>query len=445
MIDKSLRINLDDFFFLEEYDRKAFINMKNFAKKFISLIMLSQLVVLSGCFQTNKQVKKVENKFEDKHILFKGFSKSANTLTLKLRSCYDVELLQFECSLYDDEGFYLDNLHEVHTLSAKKDNDFEVTCKSSINTRVNTVRFRLIQGKTYDTVDLNYTIKNKVYYYDYFQLSPSNITTLFATEVLSPNKLPTEKYNAFNIGPYTFSGWRYADESYNQHTYSYNVKATRNLAIYPNFTYNESNHLSIMKNDVYNSIVKTERTYYEKILLIPIPELTGQGSGVIYTKSGNDYYVLTCAHCVENLSEYDSYKDKIYIGSTSFDSTVVKVNQAYDLAILKFTSKNYYPCTNMAISSFPGSSFSAVGSIGSPNGNFNQIALGKYVTSTDIINAFGYKMTTVQYTNCLGHGCSGGGLYNCVGDLIGITSNGSEDNSKGYAVPIETVRKFLFS
>lgn len=403
------------------------------------------MAVLVGCSQANQPANKVESKFEDKHILFKGFSQSGKTLTLKLRSCYDVEFLQFELSLYDDEGFFLDDFHEIHTISAKKDTDFEVMCKTLTDSRVYTVRFRLIQGRTYNVVDSNYTINNKVYYYDYFQLSPSNITTLFATEVVSPNKLPKEKHNAFNIGPYTFSSWRYADESYNQHPYSYNVKATRNLAIYPNFTYSEASHLSIMKNDVYGSLVETERTYYDKFLFIPIPEMTSQGSGVIYSKSGNDYYVVTCAHCVETLPDYDSYKDKIFIGSTPYDSTVVKINQAYDLAVVKFTSTKYYQCTNMATSSFPGLSFSAVGSIGSPGGNFNQIALGNYTKHTDIKNAFGYVMNTVEYTKSLGHGCSGGGLYNCVGDLIGITSNGSEDNSKGYAVPIETVRNFLFS
>lgn len=410
-----------------------------------SLFCLLNVVVFSGCTSVKNNIpRKTENIFEDKHIMLDGFSQTGNKLTLNLKCCYSVENIYFEARLYDDNGFYIDEFREEHLVQQEKNKVFSLACNTLFSERIDTVRFRLIRGKTYDKVDSNYTIDCKTYYFDYLNYSPSNITTLLASESVSPNMLPTKRFTAPNLGPYTFSGWEYTDEAGSSKTYSYNVRATSNLIIRPDYTYSESKHKSIMQGEqVYKALVKTERTYYDKILFIPVPDLRIQGSGVIYKKSGNDYYVLTCAHCVKNLKEYDKYTDKIYIDGSTFNSTVVKVDQTCDLAILKFTSTKNYSRITFAINSYPGLSFPAIGSIGSPGGNYNQISLGKFIGNREIINGFGFEMNTIRFSNCLGPGCSGGGVFNCVGELIGISSNGDDQSSEGYAVPIETVKKFV--
>lgn len=162
------------------------------------------------------------------------------------------------------------------------------------------------------------------------------------------------------------------------------------------------------------------------------------GSGVIISKKGDMFYVLTNNHVVQNAEKISAT-----IGEATYDGDLVGYDASSDLAIVSISAKNLQVAqigdSNTVIK---GDYTIAVG---------NPFGLNDSMT-TGIISGLGRNFTmvsgvnTIMYANMLqtdtpvNAGNSGGGLYNANGDLIGIntliSSDTANSNAIGYAIPI---------
>jgi serine protease Do len=171
---------------------------------------------------------------------------------------------------------------------------------------------------------------------------------------------------------------------------------------------------------------------------IPVSAL---GSGIIVSRSGNKYYVLTNNHVIDNAT---SISVKLNDQRT-YKAAVVGNDAERDLAMVSFTSSDAIP-----VAALGNSSELQVGDIvfavGNPLGFESTITMG-------IVSAVGRKGPDNSSTSNTGYiqtdasineGNSGGALVNVQGQVIGINtwiaapSGGSV--GLGFAIPIDSAK-----
>jgi serine protease Do len=175
-------------------------------------------------------------------------------------------------------------------------------------------------------------------------------------------------------------------------------------------------------------------------------EQTSSGSGVIYKKIGDTYYVATNYHVVEN---YESLK--VYLPNNSEElAYLVGFDYYLDLAVVKFNSN-----ADFSISTFGDSNLAKPGdfiiAIGSPMGtlNFNSTTFG-IVSGVnrllyDDLDMY-YGELYIQHDAPINPGNSGGPLYNLDGEVIGINTAKFVDTSiegMGFAIPSNAIVNVL--
>lgn len=197
------------------------------------------------------------------------------------------------------------------------------------------------------------------------------------------------------------------------------------------------------------STVTVLTKYYNKSAWGSITDsATSQGSGTVIMRAtaSNLCYVLTNAHCVEDMSEY-AYKTVSvidYHGNTYTNAEVRNgsINNEYDLAIVQVY------CDNKDVVPLPLAKKNptineTVIALGSPYSQVNSITVGKATSyyMGDLID-----VKALYHTAPLGSGGSGGALLNTELELCGVnfaadTTEGNFGN--GSAIPIESVREYL--
>jgi len=156
----------------------------------------------------------------------------------------------------------------------------------------------------------------------------------------------------------------------------------------------------------------------------------GAGSGVIVSADG---YIITNNHVIEG-----SRKITVRLSNGGdFEATLIGRDSKTDIAIIKISTSGLQPAV------YGNSDLIVVGelavAIGNPLGQ-----LGGTVTD-GIISALsrnieidGNMMTLLQTSAAVNPGNSGGGLFNCYGELIGVVnakSSGSDIEGIGFAIP----------
>jgi tetratricopeptide (TPR) repeat protein len=159
--------------------------------------------------------------------------------------------------------------------------------------------------------------------------------------------------------------------------------------------------------------------------------IQGSGSGVIISKVGNTYYVLTANHVVETQAQQQIVSpdgSKKY----SLDSTHVKKLKNLDLAVVQFTSNETYPIAQLG-SSEELSQGDIIFVSGWP-------AVAQAITKATLqvtdgrISGFqkgdadGYEML---YTNATAPGMSGGPVFDSRGRVIGIHGRAAGNTNSG--------------
>lgn len=174
-------------------------------------------------------------------------------------------------------------------------------------------------------------------------------------------------------------------------------------------------------------------------------ETPSSGSGVIYSKTDSDLFIITNYHVIEGAS---SVSIGWFDGTTS-KAEVYGYSENDDLALIKVSLQDIPDVTasNLKIAVFGDSDSLEVGEGTIAIGN----ALGYGSTVTDgIISALnreityedGHSMYMIQTNAAINPGNSGGALLNSKGEIIGINSAKLADTSvegMGYAIPSNTV------
>lgn len=173
-------------------------------------------------------------------------------------------------------------------------------------------------------------------------------------------------------------------------------------------------------------------------------QTASEGSGVIYTKSGNNGYVVTNNHVIAN---GDSVEVKLNNGKL-VKAKVVGKDAVTDLAVLAIDAKNV-----TQIAQFGNSkdlvAGQAVIAVGSPLGSQYASTVTQGIISAPsrtIASSAGNQQTVIQTDAAINPGNSGGALVNSAGQVIGInsmklaqSSDGTSVEGMGFAIPANEV------
>ncbi|MDM5146709.1 Serine protease Do-like HtrA [Lactococcus lactis] len=178
-------------------------------------------------------------------------------------------------------------------------------------------------------------------------------------------------------------------------------------------------------------------------------QLSSEGSGVIYKKSGGDAYVVTNYHVIAG----NSSLDVLFSGGQKVKASVVGYDEYTDLAVLKISSEHVKDVATfadsskltigepaIAVGSPLGSQFANTATEGILSATSRQVTLTQENGQTTNINA-------IQTDAAINPGNSGGALINIEGQVIGITQSKittTEDGSTsveglGFAIPSNDV------
>ncbi len=165
------------------------------------------------------------------------------------------------------------------------------------------------------------------------------------------------------------------------------------------------------------------------------------GSGFFLSEDG---YIVTNNHVIRR---YDAYQVLLSDG-TAYEAELIFAEPASDLALLKID------VTDMPVVSIGTAEHSAIGdqvvAIGTPGSvsfagtvTYGYISgLDRRVEITDSKDAVIGHMEMIQFTAVINPGNSGGPLFNCFGEVIGISTmklTGEGFEGMGFAIPIDTV------
>jgi serine protease Do len=176
---------------------------------------------------------------------------------------------------------------------------------------------------------------------------------------------------------------------------------------------------------------------------------SGSGSGVVYKKDGNNYYLVTNDHVVEDAISltiiYEKNKLLFEIGNE--DITLLGTDPTTDLAVLMFESTESFNVIPFA-DSYDIVVGEFVFAIGNPLGfdYYGTVTMGVVSGLARYVNSGDFDATLLQHDAAISPGNSGGALLNLNGELIGINNMKlvEEDVSNiGFAIPSNTVKRIV--
>ncbi|MCF7945263.1 MAG: Do family serine endopeptidase [Spirochaetia bacterium] len=171
-------------------------------------------------------------------------------------------------------------------------------------------------------------------------------------------------------------------------------------------------------------------------------ETNSLGSGVIFKRENNTYYVLTNNHVAGKADKIDIVMND----QSTHEANLVGSNERRDLAVVSFTSEKNFP-----VARFGNSDNLKVGdwvlAMGSPYGYISSVtagivsALGRSGQQVNNINDF------IQTDASINQGNSGGPLVNLNGEVIGINTwiaaPTGGNIGLGFSIPINNAKKIV--
>jgi Do/DeqQ family serine protease len=172
-------------------------------------------------------------------------------------------------------------------------------------------------------------------------------------------------------------------------------------------------------------------------------ERSSLGSGFIFMRKGNTYFVMTNNHVIKGM---DKIRITLYDGTVIEDVNVVGGDSSSDIAVLKFESKDDLPVAKLG-----NSDELRVGdwviAIGSPFGFSSTVTVGVISAKHRSIGAIPEAPSIqdfLQTDAAINPGNSGGPLVNVKGEVVGvntaIVSRTGQYAGIGFAVPINIAK-----
>ncbi len=165
------------------------------------------------------------------------------------------------------------------------------------------------------------------------------------------------------------------------------------------------------------------------------------GSGIIFKKSGNTYYILTNNHVVDGATSVSIN----VAGDQSFQGEIVGKDENTDIAVVKITSESELTVAKLGDSSQVEVGERAI-AIGNPLGMefFGTVTQGIIsATNRTVKMSDDFTMNYIQTDAAINTGNSGGALVNAYGEVIGVNSAKISDTSvegMGFAIPISEAK-----
>jgi serine protease Do len=184
-------------------------------------------------------------------------------------------------------------------------------------------------------------------------------------------------------------------------------------------------------------------------LLVETDLGSSSGSGVIYKKDGNDYYLVTNAHVVENYNTVTIVYEKngLLFQITDDNTDVIGTDLVTDLAVVHFTSDEDFNVIQFADSYqiYPGE---FVFAIGNPLGfdYYGTVTMGVISGTSRYVQNGVFDATLIQHDAAISPGNSGGALIDINGELVGINNMKlveSDVSNIGFAIPSNTVKRIV--
>lgn len=175
---------------------------------------------------------------------------------------------------------------------------------------------------------------------------------------------------------------------------------------------------------------------------------SSQGSGIVFRENDKYYYLLTNYHVlVDNKgATADSYRILDAYGD-EHSAIIVAFSADYDLGVLRFyKGSGIKELTPVPLAAKNAEKGEVVFSIGTPEGLINAVTYGKALETYDLSNDE-LEINVTAHTCFVDHGSSGGGLFNSLGELVGVNYAYGENSETGdrysFSIPIEAVIEFL--
>ncbi len=176
---------------------------------------------------------------------------------------------------------------------------------------------------------------------------------------------------------------------------------------------------------------------------------SGAGSGVIVAQSDDAGYLLTNYHVIHDdngkivdsitviLANGEEYA-AVEIGSDySLDLSVIRIEKTADEA---FTVANWGDSESLVVGQ-------EVIAIGNPLGSLGGTVTDGIISALDrYVKIDGISMSLLQHNAAINPGNSGGGLFDMMGNLVGIVNAKQSDTGiegLGFAIPVDVAFKFF--
>ncbi len=196
------------------------------------------------------------------------------------------------------------------------------------------------------------------------------------------------------------------------------------------------------------TVEETVATIYDSVVAIDAyvnNQLYGSGSGVLFAKSEDQSFIVTCHHVIADCTQF-----KVTLSdSTSLDAYLVGGDELSDIAVLAVQKTDL-----CYVSWFEDTDQLKLGSsvicIGNPLGTLpGSVSTGvvSYINREIAVDEY-HKMNLIQTDVAINSGNSGGGLFNGAGALIGIVNakySSSGIEGLGFAIPANQARKIVDS
>lgn len=152
------------------------------------------------------------------------------------------------------------------------------------------------------------------------------------------------------------------------------------------------------------------------------------GSGVVIKKENNKYYIVTNRHVI--MKQGSVYSDiDIYLGNIDLyvDALVVSYDEKIDLALLEIETEILLKAVAINSNIKKGQYSISIGSPYQLETYYNTVSIGNVSGLNRVIveDTYFHKNISNEYiqtTSIINVGCSGGGIFNLKGELIGINT-----------------------
>ena len=154
----------------------------------------------------------------------------------------------------------------------------------------------------------------------------------------------------------------------------------------------------------------------------------GYGSGTLVSVSGSTGLIATCAHCFERVSPGAPVSVRFFSHSKEMDlnGTVMSYDMEADVGLVLVEGIRHCTPAPLAKSGYVPSPGEQVIVAGCPHGEPLVVERSEIIKVNRFVEEENYGVATKPE-----HGCSGGGLFNSRGELIGICNGFAPGSGRG--------------